>query len=149
MRKFILLFTMLIPMFGCAGRPSGQIVSYEYVYKGCMMYPIFSYELVKDASGVQTLNYTRNDGVVHSVVLPEDALGKIDSIAIKNRLFRLKEHYRPHVTIYDGYSWSFRIGYERESVYSGGTNAYPCRRKRAAIDEINKYLEGFTEPESE
>lgn len=133
---------MLIPMFGCAnGRPGSQIVSYEYRYSGCMIHPIVSYELVRSASGVQTLSYSKNDGVIHSIVLQEDALDKIDLMAKHGRLFRLKERYTPLMRILDGYTWSLRIAYERDSISSHGSNAYPSRRKWDVIEEINGYLE--------
>ena len=142
MRKFILLITMLIPMFGCANnKPCGQIVSYEYRYSGCMMYPLVEYQLVKDASGVQTLNYSKNDGVIHSIVLQEDALGRIDLIVKRGSLHRLKERYTPLMTILDGYTWSLRIGYERSCISSHGSNAYPSGKKWGAIESINSYLE--------
>ncbi|MBR6002577.1 MAG: hypothetical protein IK045_06920 [Bacteroidales bacterium] len=142
MKRFLLLLTMLVPMFGCAnGRPGGQIVSYEYRYSGCMVHPIVSYELVRSASGKQTLSYSHNDGVIHSVVLQEDALDKIDLMARRGRLCRLKERYTPLMRILDGYTWSLRISYERDSISSHGNNAYPSHRKWDVIEAINAYLE--------
>ena len=142
MRKILLLTVMLLPIIGCANsKPSGQIVSYEYRYSGCMMYPIVEYQLVKDASGEQTLNYSKDDGVIHSIVLKEDALGRIDLIARRGSLHRLKERYTPLMTILDGYTWSMHIGYERSSISSHGSNAYPSGKKWGAIESINSYLE--------
>ena len=106
-----------------------------------MVHPIVSYELVRSASGEQTLSYSHNDGVIHSVVLKEDALGKIDLMAKRGRLPRLKERYTPLMRILDGYTWSLRISYERDSISSHGNNAYPSHRKWDVIEAINAYLE--------
>lgn len=114
-----------------------------------MVHPITTYEVVLSASGVQTLSYSKYDGVIHSIVLQEDVLGKIDSIVISKKLYRLKERYLPPVTVYDGYSWSIRFSYQTNSVYSSGCNAYPSQKHREAIRAINDYLESFIPKEAD
>ena len=150
MRNIFLLLSLMIPFLGCgSSRPSGQMVEYEYSYRGCMVHPIATYQVVLGASGVQTLNYSKYDGVIHPVVLQEDVLGKIDSIAIAHKLHKLKDHYYPPMRVYDGYSWSIRFAYEKESISSGGNNAHPSSKQREGIKAINDYLETFIPKEEE
>ena len=135
---------MLLPLTCCTAKmPSGPIRAYEYTKRNCSIYPVFRYQLVVDASGVQTLNYSIDEDEVHCVVLQEDALGKIDAIVRKYKLFRLKRDYKPPFTVYDGWAWSMTVSYERDSIHSGGTNARPPRRMKEGIDLINEYIKGF------
>ena len=145
MKKTILLLTMLIPLFGCARtRPGGPLVAYEYELQNYRSgWPTVSYQLVLSASGTQTLNYSKCDGVVHAVVLQEDALGKVDQLFRKYRLGRLNESYRPLMRILDGKHWSVRFSYQSDSISSRGSNAYPPRRLRSGIDAINAYLDSL------
>ena len=138
---------MLLPLLSCSAKmPGGPIRAYEYVHKNCTMYPVVSYQIVVDASGVQTLVYSKNDGEEHSIVLQEDALGRIDALARQYRLNRLKEHYRPPFTVYDGWSWTIHISYERDCICSGGSNARPPKRLQAGIIAINEYIESLIPP---
>ena len=143
--KSILLLLMLVPLFACARtRPGGPLVSYEYELQNYRSgYPTVSYQLVMSASGTQTLNYSKRDGVIHSLVLQEDALGKIDLLMKKYRLYRLKESYRPRMKILDGKHWSVRFSYQSDSICSRGSNAYPRARLRSGIDAINAYLDSL------
>ena len=147
MKRLIIIFSMLLPLLSCSAKmPGGPIRAYEYVHNNCTMYPIVSYQIVVDASGVQTLVYSKNDGVEHSVVLQEDALGRIDALTRQYKLYRLKEHYRPPFTVYDGWSWNVHISYERDCIYSSGSNARPSKRLNAGIDAINEYIESLIPP---
>lgn len=144
MKRLLFFLSMIIPLSFCSSqRPSGPIVSYHYTYSTCVMYPIYEYEVVLNASGKQTLNYSRNDGVMHPVPLEEDVLGKIDAIVKEYKLYRLKEHYMPPFDVLDGWSWNVQIGYQGESIYSGGSNARPPKKLQTGLEEINAYLKSF------
>ena len=144
MKKLFYLLSLVIPISGCASdKPKGAVVSYEYIHRECMAFPRVYYLVSADADGKQTLTYSKDDGVQHTVALQEDVLGKIGAIAKSHKLHRLKDHYTPPFQILDGYSWTLYIRYESGSVSSSGTNARPSKKLKEGIEAINDYLESF------
>ena len=150
MNHIVLLITMLMSLTCCTQRmPSGPIRAYEYTHNNCTAFPVAHYQIVISASGTQTLIYSRNEAENHSVVLKEDALGKIDALVRKYKLYRLKRDYYPPFTVYDGWSWSLTVSYERDSFSSGGQNQRPPERLQAGIDAINGYVESLIPQDEE
>lgn len=136
---------MLIPFFGCARtRPGGPLVAYEYELQNYRSgHPTVSYQLVVDASGTQRLNYSKRDGVIHTVLLQEDSLDNVDKLLKKYSLYRLKDSYTPWKKILDGKHWSVRFDFQSDSICSRGSNAYPPLKLNSGINAINSYLESL------
>ena len=136
---------MAIGIMGCGfgHKELKDIVSYEYSYRACMMYPLVTYRVERSDDGGQTLVWTKLDGVEHTVLLEEDVLGEIDRLAREHKLSRMKENYYPGMDIRDGYSWTIRIRYGNGRIYADGQNAYPRQLQRDGIKAINDYLERF------
>ena len=124
-------------------KPEGAVTSYEYSYSGTMAYPIHFYTLKVLEDGTVQLGYSHDDNDIHLVRVPEEALKKIAEIAEEYSLHKIKGSYRPRMEVLDGYGWHLDIEYEKGSIYSGGTNAWPKEELSQGIHCINSYLDSL------
>lgn len=149
--KHILSFSLLLTLLSChfERMPQGLPVFYQYGYYGMRSNPILWLRADRDPSGTPRLSYVRNQFEITIIRAPEDIFLRIDSLARKARLNRLKDRYTPLANIKDGNSWSLNLKYEQGSISSHGSNAWPSRELRDGIDAINAYLESLADAAGE
>ena len=127
----------------------GNPVSYEYTYDVCMAFPAHWYKVFTREDGTVCLAYT--DGGPEATILraPKDILETIGKMVRDNKLYKLSSSYTPPFEVMDGYGWHLEIGYDGDSLWSGGNNARPEEKLWEGIQAINKYLDGIIEASSE
>lgn len=124
-------------------KPEGAVTSYQYHYSGTMAYPIHYYTLKILEDGTVQLGYSHDENDIHLVKVSEEAPKKIAEIAEQYSLYKLKGSYRPRMEVLDGYGWHVYIEYEKGSISSGGTNAWPNKELDHGINCINSYLDSL------
>ena len=149
------MFTLLgcspfVQSHGHNVRPKGPVVSYEYSYSTMVRYPAEYYRIDRDADGQVCVAWSKqHDADIAVIRGPEDLLDRVAGIVAKYRLYRLKTSYRPRMEVLDGVMWFAAIGYEEDSIYSGGSNAWPPAKQSAGIDAINAMIEELIAASSE
>ena len=141
--KTLLALSLLFGLLACGKeRPQGACRMYEYGYSGMRAYPIRYYCVEKNAdTGEVTLAWSADDPDVKVIRVDPGLPGRIDAVVRAHKLWRLKDAYRPPVRILDGNTWSLRIRYEQNGIYSHGSNAWPGARLRDGIDTVNAMLQ--------
>lgn len=124
-------------------KPEGAIKSYEYSYSGTMAFPIDFYRLTILEDGTVELGYSHDENDIHLFRVTEEAPAKIAEIAEKSSLYKIKSSYRPKLEVLDGYGWHMYIRYEKGSISSGGSNAWPKEEFSNCITTINNYLDSL------
>ena len=154
--KFLISFVCMFPLLSCSvfwtkssgsnPRPDGPAKSYEYTYSGTMMYPIKFYEVKRDEDGAVRIAYLKNHGPDVVVIPgPDDFFGRVDALVAEYKLHRLRGSYRPRMQVLDGYGWHVYIRFQRNSISSGGTNAWPPGKLDGGIDAVNGYIDSLIE----
>ena len=156
--KLLLTFAMILSLLSPFGtkssgknpKPDGPSTSYEFKYSGTMMYPITYYEVKRDSAGAVRIAYLEHNGTDVIVIPgPEDIFDRIDRAVAQNKLYKLKNSYWPRMEILDGYGWHARIRFQHNSIYSGGSNAWPPQKIYAGINAINSYIQSLIDASSE
>ena len=156
--KLLLTFAMILSLLSPFGtkssrknpRPDGPSTSYEYKYSGTMMYPITYYEVKRDSAGAVRIAYLEHNGTDVIVIPgPEDIFDRIDRAVAQYKLYKLKNSYWPRMEILDGNGWHARIRFQHNSIYSGGSNAWPSEKIYAGIIAINSYIQSVIDASSE
>ena len=129
-------------------RPEGPVLSYTYSYSGMRAFPIRQYEVERDSLGQLQLRFSQDGPDITLYRIPEETLDRIGEIVLQNKLYKLKEHYRPTLEILDGYGWHVHIGYESSSISSGGSNAWPSASLSGGIEAINSLLDSLIQSAS-
>ena len=143
---WLMTLTCSTPQEGISKFPEGTPISYEYSYRGPMMYPMKWYKVTRTESGAIELKYQSDSPVVLVFRAPDDALERIGDIARSHRLHKLKRDYNTRYDIRDGRSWSLHLSWENYvSISSGGYMAWPRSEQREGIDAINEYLQAFVD----
>lgn len=142
MKYFLFFLTScgLIFLFaGCASRkslPDSRILSFNYVKQGTRSVP----DMVRSASLMpdgRCHAHMADFEKVDSTVCGPEVMDIIYDCLKRGKIQNYKERYRPHVRIYDGYSWTVGVKFENgESISSGGYMAYP-KDFSAVKDAIN------------
>ena len=156
--KLLLTFAMILSLLSPFGtkssgknpKPDGPSTSYEFKYSGTMMYPITFYEVKRDSAGAVRIAYLEHNGTDVIVIPgPEDIFDRIDRAVAQYKLYKLKNSYWPRMEILDGYGWHARIRFQHNSIYSGGSNAWPPQKIYAGINAINSYIQSLIDASSE
>ncbi|MBR1872734.1 MAG: hypothetical protein IJ795_05955 [Bacteroidales bacterium] len=135
---------------GSNPKPDGPASYYEYQYSVMMRYPQKYYMVERNAEGKTTLAWSENcEEDIRVILAPDDLLTRIDAIVSKYKLYRLKSSYRPSVTVLDGNMWGVQLRFDKNSIYSGGSNAWPPKKLSAGIAAINDLIEKQIESASE
>ena len=142
---------------GSNPKPDGPARAYEYQYSGTMMYPITYYQVKRDGDGAVRIAYLEdvrsyeNPNGPDMIVIPgpEDFFGQVDAIVSQYKLHRLRGTYTPRADVLDGYMWHAYIRFEKNSISSGGSNAWPPEKLRAGIDAINGYIQSLIDASTE
>lgn len=152
MKKIILsALVMLNSLFhGCAAQTpkfyDEAPTSFGYSYSGTMAFPIQWYEVDRDKDGTVRLSYSHDTNDITIYKAPDDLLEKIGAIARDSKLYKLKSHYDPPFEVLDGYGWHINIIYPGDSIWSGGTNAWPREDYlNGGISSILSLLHGLVE----
>lgn len=147
--KLLITFAMMIPLFfpflikatGRNDRPDGPATSYEFSYSGTAMYPIEYYQVFRDETGALRIAYLIDQAREVSIIpAPEDIFERIDRAVSEYKLHKLRSTYTPRALVLDGYGWHVRIRFRENSIYSGGSNAWPPDRIYAGVTGINSYI---------
>ena len=156
--KLLLTIAMILSLLSPFGtkssgknpRPDGASTSYEFKYSGTMMYPITFYEVKRDSTGAVRIAYIEHNGSDVIVIPgPEDIFERIDQAVAQYKLSKLKNSYWPRMEVLDGYGWHVRIRFQHNSIYSGGSNAWPPQKIYAGINSINNYIQSLIDASSE
>lgn len=156
--KLLLTFAMILPLLSPFGtkssgknpKPDGASTSYEFRYSGTMMYPITFYEVKRDSTGAVRIAYLEHNGTdVIVIPAPEDIFDRIDQAVAQYKLHKLKNTYWPRMEVLDGYGWHVRIRFQRNSIYAGGSNAWPAAKIYAGITAINNHIQSLIDASSE
>lgn len=156
--KLLLTFTMILSLLSPFGtkssgknpKPDGASTSYEFTYSGTMMYPITFYEVKRDSTGAVRIAYIEHNGTDVIVIPgPEDIFEHINQAVAQHKLYKLKNSYWPRMEVLDGYGWHARIRFQHNSIYSGGSNAWPPAKIYAGINAINNYIQSLIDASSE
>lgn len=156
--KLLIAFAMMLPLMfpfgtrssGSNPKPEGHARSYEYVYSGTMMYPITFYDVRRDEAGAVRITFLEDRGTDICVIPgPADFFERVEAIVAEYRLHRLKNSYTPRARILDGHMWHAYIRFERNSISSGGSNAWPPEKLRAGINAINAYVQSLIDASSD
>ncbi|MBR4525432.1 MAG: hypothetical protein IKP15_07780 [Bacteroidales bacterium] len=156
--KLLLTFAMILPLLSPFGtkssgknpKPDGASTSYEFRYSGTMMYPITFYEVKRDSTGAVRIAYLEHNGTdVIVIPAPEDIFDRIDQAVVQYKLHKLKNTYWPRMEVLDGYGWHVRIRFQRNSIYAGGSNAWPAAKIYAGITAINNHIQSLIDASSE
>ena len=148
--KPLIILSLMFSLLGCSPfvrsqghntRPKGPVVSYEYSYSTMVRYPGEYYRVERDADGRVCIAWSKQHSPDITVIRgPEDLLDRVAGFVAKYRLYRLKTSYRPRMEILDGDMWYAAIGYEEDSIYSGGSNAWPPEKQSTGIAAINAMI---------
>ncbi len=150
MKRLTIIFSVI--MFGFLLSACGAVTPrqfagtpelYEYNHNSTMMWPTKWYCVEPDTTGRLLLKTSSQDSEIRVYAAPADCLERIGAIVRKHKLWKLKNSYTPPVHILDGYMWGIRIGYEGDTIYSGGSNAMPSGKLLEGISAINGYLQGL------
>ena len=68
---------------------------------------------------------------------------------IYNKLHKLKDHYLPPFEVLDGYGWGISIVYPEDSIWSGGSNAWPGGKLAEGINVINSRIQSIIDASTE
>ncbi len=150
--KTILAFSCLLSLLGCGSgkKPEGVPVSYEYRYNATMAYYITWYQVEKDSTGVVRLSYSKDHNPEITVLkAPSDLLEFIGRTAAEYKLHKLKDHYLPPFEVLDGYGWGISIVYPEDSIWSGGSNAWPGGKLAEGINVINSRIQSIIDASTE
>ena len=135
---------------GSNPRPEGAAVSYEFSYSNTMRYPNLWYEVTRGDDGTVRIAWSQhNEPDITIIRGPEDFFERVDAIVAEFRLYRLKNSYYPRMQVLDGIMWHAYIRFEKNSISSGGTNAWPPEKLRAGIDAINNYIQSLIDVSTE
>ena len=158
--KPLLILSLMFTLFGCSpfgvissgsnSRPQGPVVYYEYSYSTMARYPAEYYRIDRDADGHVCIAWSKqHDADIAVIRGPEDLLGRVAGIVSANKLYKLKNSYRPRMDVLDGFMWHAAIGYEGDSIYTGGSNAWPPSKQSMGIVAINGMIEELVAASSE
>ena len=150
--KTILTLTLMLTLFapfrigvkatGSNKKPEGAAIRYEYKYSSTMMYPLTWYCAERDSTGVVKISFSRDaEREISIIQAPDDFFERVGALAAEYKLHRLRGTYTPRALVFDGYMWSVYIRYEKGSISSGGSNAWPPKNLDAGINAINQYIE--------
>ena len=135
---------------GSNPRPEGAAVSYEFNYSNTMRYPNLWYEVTRGNDGTVRIAWSRhNEPDITIIRGPEDFFERVDAIVAEFRLYKLKNSYYPRMRVLDGIMWHANICFEKNSISSGGTNAWPPEKLRAGVDAINGYIQSLVDASTE
>lgn len=142
---------------GSNPKPDGPARSYEYQYSGTMMYPITYYDVKRDENGDVRIaylekerNYDNPKGPDMIIIPgPEDFFEQVDAIVAKYKLHRLRGTYTPRALVLDGYMWHAYIRFQKNSISTGGSNAWPKEKLWNGINAINGYIQSQIDASSE
>ena len=149
--KNLLIFTMLLSLFGCHSggyddrnrQHDGPLRYYEYNLTAMRISPERYYRLDCLENGEVKLEYAKNGAETATIMVPGEVPEHINALIKEYQLHKLKRHYKPPFHVLDGRMWHVYLGYEDGSITSGGDNAWPPDALRAGIDAINDYLDTF------
>lgn len=135
-------------LFSGCGSPAPKFVEgtptgYLYSYSGMMAYPIEWYCVEKSEDGELHLLYSNGGPDISVYQAPSDLLERIGAMVREHKLYKLESSYHPPMQVMDGYMWHIAIEYEKDGIWSGGSNARPPKELSAGIAAINSYLKGF------
>ncbi|MBR1927082.1 MAG: hypothetical protein IJ840_04970 [Bacteroidales bacterium] len=157
--RHILAFSILATLFSCTDPASNKMVGkvspetireYEYSYSGTMMWYITWHRIEKGEDG--HLRLLHSSGCEPDITIyrcPDDALAKIDGMVRKYKLWRLENSYSPKLQILDGHMWHTYIGYDRASISTGGSNAWPGGKLAAGLSAIESYVQSIIDSSTE
>lgn len=158
--KTLFAFSLLLPLIGGLGtkatgsnpKPDGPCSSYEYQYNNTMMYPITFYSAKRDESGAVRIAWLKDHAHEVTVIAgPHDLFERIDEIVEQYKLHRLKNTYTPIADVRDGYMWHAYIRFQKNSISTRGSNAWPKEKLWDGIKAINEYIQSVIDnaPESD
>lgn len=122
---------------------------YEYRHNATMAYPLESFVVKISGDGTPVIKYSHGGPDAEVYKAPEGVLERIRDMVLESKLYKLKRHYSPKVTVLDGYSWSIFISYTDDYIHSGGSNARPDASLSAGIKNINDYLRDYIKSSGE
>ena len=155
--KSLFAFSLLLPMIGLLTkatgsnpRPDGHATSYEYSYNSTAIYPITFYSVRRDESGAVRIAWEKNQSKEVLVIPgPDDFFDQIDQIVARYRLHRLKNTYVPRADVRDGYMWHAYFRFQKNSIYSSGSNAWPKDKLWLGVKAINDYIQSLIDASTE
>lgn len=139
----VAMFCSFLSVFGANSGPKfyhSVPVSYEYSYSGMMRDPIDWYSVRTEEGVGVTISYSHDGPEITVIKAPEGLLEKIGEIACSSKLYKLKASYRPKLEVLDGYGWFMSIRYKDDSIWSGGSNAWPPSKLWGGIAAINQLV---------
>ena len=142
---------------GSNPKPDGPARSYEYQYSGTMMYPITYYDVKRDENGAVRIAYLENERDYKNpngpdmIIIPgpEDFFEQVDATVAQYKLHRLRGIYTPRALVLDGYMWHAYIRFQKNSISTGGSNAWPKKELWSGIESINACIEAAIEASTE
>ena len=135
---------------GSNDKPDGAVIRYEYSYSSTAMYPLTWYCVERDETGVVKVSYSRDiEREIRIIRAPDDIFEQIGALAAEYKLHKLKNTYTPRMHVLDGYMWSVHIRYEKGSISSSGSNAWPPEKLDAGVNAINAYVKSLIEAAGE
>ena len=66
-----------------------------------------------------------------------------DGFVREYKLWKLENSYTPKFEVLDGYMWHTSIRYEKGSVSTGGSNAWPPAKLQAGLSAIESYIQSI------
>ena len=136
---------------GNNAEPEGQFMYWRYwLTNGRMMYPLKYLKLDRDEEGLARLAFSDEKGPDVTVIrVSEDVMKQVSDMVTEYSLKKLKNTYVPLGDVRDGVMWGLHIGYEKNPIGSGGSNAWPPEKLWSGVKAVNEYLDSLAKAAGE